>query len=160
NDYLKYRREVNEAKEIEKRLMEELENISTKQNRLENQMLDVHEQKEALVERKRNLQAELTSIENDEEYKEVQSFTPIFTRESRKILREKIQTLNLKIHQVTISYGELNEKRTNAKNNIAQLTDEMNQIRHEYEKVDEHWEFPSDGDYLLQQKIEKINELK
>lgn len=160
NDYLKYHREVKESKKVEKRLIEEVTIIEAKQNRLEKQLSDFHVQKESLLERKNNLQANFKVLKEDEEFKEVQSLTPIFTGENRKILMGKIQMINLKINQVTISYGELNEKLTNAKKNISKLIEEMDQICNEFENVDENWEFPSDGDHLLQNKIEKIKELK
>jgi hypothetical protein len=160
NQYFHYCREVKEAKEVEKELKDVLANIKAKKAHLAAQLLDYNEQKAALEERKQNLKWKLDSLKNDEEYKEVQSLTPIFTGESRKNLRDKIQTLNLKIHQASKSIGELNEKLANAKHNLTKLQEEMDQIRNECENVHEHWEFPSDGEHLLQNKIIKIKELK
>lgn len=160
NEYLKYSREVKEAKEKEKQLTEEIKSKQLKLNRLQNQLDNYKEQKKFLLDRKRKHQVNLQYLENDENYKEIKMLPPIFTGESKKIIQDKIRSLDMKIHQINTSYGELNVRLKNAKENVSRITKDMDQLRDENENLDENREFPSDGEDLLQKISLKIRQLK
>lgn len=159
-EYVKYRQEVADAKASEKLLLEEIAEIQNRVKRLETQLKDYAEQKEFLEERKRDLEAEIRSIEKSDEYDEVRSLTPVYTNESKKIIQDKIRTLQYKLHEINTSYGELQVRLKSAQDNVERLTREMKELREESSDLDENLVFPTDGEELIQKLNVKIKEVK
>ncbi len=91
--YFQYEKEIEEARTKEKTLNEQLEQVTKSLIEIKRQLAGYHEERESLQERINNLTADLRYHEQDEEYRSVQTYTPSYTKESKKTIKDKMLTL-------------------------------------------------------------------
>lgn len=118
------------------------------------------DQKEDLHNRVRNLEAEWRILQQDEEYKSLQSFSLSFTNESKKTIMDKMHDLEMKIREINVAQGELLAKQESAAKAIQRLDEQMNDLRTEHNHVDETRVLPGDGKQLMETLRQQLKILK
>ena len=158
--YMQCEKEVQEERKKAKALDEKLAALEKDIARLNARLEDVLAQKAELEERMRSLQAERLSIERSDDYRSLRSFTPLYSDESERIIRDKIRQLEYQIHGIKTTYGEWKTKQEFEQREIERLTNEINKLKRQYPDLDETQSFPSDGPYVLQRLEEQIASLQ
>ncbi|WP_209120966.1 hypothetical protein [Alkalihalobacillus sp. BA299] len=130
---------------IEKQL-EELEK-SLKANKV--QLDDRNQHQEEINERIQQLELELMVIKKDDDYFAVRQLTPIFTNDSKGVIKDKIQRLELEIRKMSESLVELETKRDSQRQLLEDKEKRMEELRKEFDQLNENKDFPADGHALL-----------
>nr|MBA5586351.1 hypothetical protein [Anaerobacillus isosaccharinicus]QOY38722.1 hypothetical protein AWH56_022375 [Anaerobacillus isosaccharinicus] len=154
--YLQYGKEVeDERKKVEKTNVQ-LQQVEKALSGVERELRHFTEEKQHLSERVNNLTNEIQFMKRDDLYQELHSFTPIYTTDTKKNILDKIRNIEFKIREITVSHGELLEKRKGIIVLLERLNNEMDELRKEHSYLDETREFPGDGLQLLQTLSDKI----
>lgn len=160
NKYIQYEKEVKEARKTEKTLNETIAALEKDIVRLSARFEDALAQKEDLEERIRSLQADRRNIERSDDYQSLRSFTPLYSGESERVIRDKIRKLEDRINGIETTYREWKLRQETEQREIDRLTNEINKLKREHRDLDETRSFPSDGPYVLQRLEEQIASLQ
>lgn len=158
--YFHYEREIAEAEKKVNVVKAELERVSKQQVGVKRELDNFIVESNELTERVNNFAADLRLIKNDEEYLTLKTFTPKYTNESKKTIKERMFTLEMKIREITVAQGEWVANRNAAIALSNSLKSRMEELRAEHGDVDENKEFPSDGKQLLQTLFSQITTLR
>ena len=158
--FLHYVKEVEDDRKKENSSNETLQSVLKEVTRVQQQLLATKAEKDHLGDRIQTLELKLQLIKEDEEYKRLQSFTPVYSGESKTNIKAKIHDLELKIRQINVTHGEWIAKRDGALKTIERLAKQMNDLLDEHSYIDESQIFPGDGKQLLKLLWDKIASLK
>src|SRR5690606_13439795 len=114
-----------------------------------------------LLERKRDLQSNLNFQQQLDEYKSVQGYKPIFSGKDKRVIQEKIFSIELKLQKINKSYNELKVRLDHTKQNIQRTNREMDVLLKEHGDVKKDEVFPIDGEQMLEalrSQIEKLSD--
>jgi hypothetical protein len=158
--YFQYEKEIEEATTKEKAAKEEIEQVTKALTRVNRQLAGFTDERKHLQERINLLAAEQRLLNEDEEYLALQTYTPRYTNESKKTIKDRMLTLEMKIREITVAQGEWLAKKKAAIDSIDSLNSRMNELRSEHSDINETKEFPGDGKQLLQTLLEQITTMK
>jgi hypothetical protein len=158
--YLQIEKEIEEENQQEKETNERLLQVTRELKRLNRQIVDLNQEKTQLHSRISDLDAESRIIAQDEEYQLLKSLSPLFTNESKKSIKDKMLTLEMKIREIKVAQGEWLAKRDAAKEMIQRLDLQLNELLIEHSYVDETRDFPGDGKHLLKTLWNQMNKLR
>ncbi|MFN7252461.1 MAG: hypothetical protein ACK4M9_17030 [Anaerobacillus sp.] len=158
--YLQYDKEVTEVSKKVNKANGQLQEVKKEITRVERDLNHFKEEKQALSERVNNLNNEILIIRRNDDFQDLQALTPTFSSETKKNILERIRDLEFKINKITVSQGELHEKRRGAIEILVRLKKEIDELRKEHSYIDETREFPGDGVQLLHFLAAKITTLK
>lgn len=158
--YFYYEREIEEAEKEEKAVKAELEQVLKQQAAVKRKLDLFIDESNDLMERVNNFAADLRLMDKDEEYLTLTTYTPKYSNESKKAIKERMFMLEMKIREITVAQGEWVAKRDAAIASRNTLKSRMEELRTEHADVDENKEFPSDGKQLLQTLFSQITTLR
>lgn len=158
--YLQIEKEIEEERKEVKEVNEELQLAIRQRTALEWHFDNLTEERDQLQERVNDINAELRILKQEEEYKSLTGFTPIFTNESSKSIKDKMFSIEMKLREINVAQGEWIAKRAAALEMIQQLDLQMNELQREHSYIDKEKNFPGDGKQLLQTLWKQISAVK
>lgn len=157
--YLSYFSEVEEKRAQEEGEKADLEQIVKKIGQVIQELEGLEEEKVGVVERKNEISARVNVVKEEDEYQLLKELDPIFTHESKQVIKDRIYEWKLKIDKVNRAQGEWIAKRDAATDALEKLEDEMRDMLSDYGDLIESIEFPSDGKQRLKNLRNQMKEL-
>jgi hypothetical protein len=157
--YIHYQKELANQKEKLNTLQTTIDNYLKTISQLERQIDRFQEEKGELEARQTELTQRIRYIKADEEYKELQGLTPLYTSQGKKVLINRIREWEYKIREISTTRGEWEAKRQSEKDLLERIGQDQVQLYQEYENIDEQLVFPADGENMLQLTWKKMKEL-
>lgn len=158
--FVQFEKEIDEGRRKQKDTNDALERVHREIGAIHQQMLDFKDEKDHLKTRVNNIEVELGIHKQDDEYTALQSLSPLFTKEGKTTIKEKIFNLEMKIREINVAQGEWVAKKDAAFQTINRLNNQVTELLQEHSDVNENMEFPSDGKQLLQSIWNQIGLLK
>ncbi|XJZ25701.1 hypothetical protein ACF5W4_09765 [Bacillota bacterium Lsc_1132] len=158
--YLQFEKEIEDERKKEKEANDRLEQVLLEVARIDRKLGDLIEERGYLKDRINQIEAELRVLLEDDVYLSLKSLAPKYTSESKKIIQEKMMSLELKIREITVAQGEWRAKKTAATEAIKRLDVQITDLLNEHSSVDETRDFPRDGKQLMKTLWDQITRLK
>lgn len=158
--YLQFEKEIEGKRKKEHEVNDRILQVTSELLKIERQLNGINEERTQFQRRLADIEAELRIMKQDEEYKSLQSITPNYTNESKKNIRDRMHSLDMKIRQINVAQGEWLTKRDAAKEVIQRLDRQMTELLNEHSDVEETRDYPGDGKQLMQTLWNQIISLK
>lgn len=159
HDYLRVEKMVAEGRNLEQQLNEKLQLVEQELDAVDQQLSQLNAERGTIESRAAAIKLQLQLLRQDDDYQSLSELTPAETNESKKVIKDKIDILRLRLREIDTARGEWIAKRDEAVRNIKRLTDEMDTLRRSEETIDESRSFPIDGKQQIQSLQEQITVL-
>ncbi|MEQ6390187.1 hypothetical protein RZN22_12800 [Bacillaceae bacterium S4-13-58] len=156
--YLSYFSEVEEKRAQEEERKAELDHLVKKIGQMSNEVNLLKEEREDVVDRKNKISARVNVVKEEDEYQSLKELDPIYTYESKQVLKDRIYEWKLKIEKVNRAQGEWIAKREAARDALDKLEDEVKELITDHQDLIENMEFPSDGKQRLKNLRNQLKE--
>ncbi|PAV30774.1 hypothetical protein CIL05_03360 [Virgibacillus profundi] len=143
-------REITELKEALRRTREKIAQLEKEERQLKRELSSYEADKRTINELISGNQDEIRITKADSVYNEVKGFQPQYTDDAKSVIMERRKSLQLKIHGIQQSYGEIVEKHKQTEKDIVRVKAEIKDILNEHEEIDAGMVFPADGKRLLE----------
>ncbi|MDQ0253413.1 hypothetical protein J2S74_000785 [Evansella vedderi] len=158
--YLQYEQEVKREEERKEEIQQRLEGLKRELTGLVKEIGDFEEQKKDLDGRIQTLSFQIQQLLAEEDYQDVKDLQPIFTGESKRVIKERIRDIDYKINGINRTHRELKVKHDAARENIASTEKQMRALLSEHGEIDVELPFPSDGKQEMELVWAKLLSLK
>ncbi|MCD8509385.1 MAG: hypothetical protein LRY73_05540 [Bacillus sp. (in: Bacteria)] len=158
--YLLFAKQVEMEEKQEQEKHQQVSVLSREQKGLEQQLAHNRSQKDDLDSRIQRLDVQIQQLKEDDDFVAVKDVDPIFSHETKKVIKDRMGMLELKIREISVSLGELEAKRDGALERIETSEKQMQQLLNEHESIDVDRLFPSDGKQVMASIWKKIRSLK
>lgn len=158
--FLHFEKEIDDEKKKMSAWGESLKEIRKNLVKNNKQFSDLEEERTNIQSRISNLKMKVEDLRGDEEYQSLTTYTPIFNKESKKVIKAKIFSLELKLREIQSTQGELLAKKDAAEQRIQSLNKQIHELLHEHSFIDEERDFPGDGNQLMKKLWEQMTLLK
>ncbi|MCQ2010218.1 hypothetical protein NOM01_09355 [Sporolactobacillus sp. STSJ-5] len=156
HEYLRVEKMVAEGRSLEQQLKEKLQLVEQELDAVNQKLNRLNAERGTLERRAADIKLQLQLLRQDDDYQSLSELTPAATNESKKVIKDKIDILRLKLREIDTARGEWIAKRDEAVRNIKRLTDEMELLRRSEGTIDESRAFPVDGKQQIQSLQDRI----
>lgn len=159
HDYLRVEKMVAEGRNLEQQTKEKLRLVEQELDAVNQRLSQLNAKRGTLERRAADIKRQLQWLRQDDDYQSLSALTPAKTNESKKVIKDKIDILRLRLREIDTARGEWIAKRDEAVRNIKRLTGEMEVQRLSEKTIDDSFSFPVDGKQQIQSLQEQITVL-
>ncbi|WP_186577913.1 coiled-coil domain-containing protein [Aquibacillus kalidii] len=158
--YQGYEKEVSASKGKQEDALLRHQKLESEHTKRIREIQGLEEQISECKERINELDVQLGTVNQDDDYQSVQMLTPVFSNKSKTVIKTEIVELNRKIDRITVTQGEWLAKQKAAKDAIDRLNKQVEEIWHQHGNLQDNMDFPSDGEHLLQKIWDKMESIQ
>ncbi|MFS0861128.1 hypothetical protein [Fredinandcohnia sp. 179-A 10B2 NHS] len=159
-EYIQYFKEVEEARRKEISVRDSLGLAVKEKEKVQKLLSATLEDKNSLESRLKDIDSKVAFLNEEDDYQDLKALTPLFTGKSKKVIKDQIYDLELKIRQINVSQGELLARREGITRALSTLDQRIAEFVNEHSNIDENRNFPIDGKQLLKNIWIKLKSLK
>lgn len=156
-EYVRIENHVNKLNEQCKVLEKEITLLKGKVSRIKIEITETKEERQFMIDRQAEMKQQLTFVSMNSLYNEVKTYRPVFTKEAKEVIEKRREELQKTIAGIRQSYDALNIRIEYESNRLSERQQEIQQLRKNH-ILDEQMSFPVDGDHLIEQASQMIEQ--